>query len=334
MAMQYRLLGRTNLTVSALGFGAGPVAALMTDPAAIDRQHQTVQEALDAGINWFDTAPGYGDGASERRLGRALAELGALQRVHVATKVRLQPGEERDLPGAVRRSVEGSLQRLGRDHVTLLQLHNAVTAEPGALHLSIPPAVALAAGEALAGLQAEGLIRHVGLTGQGELEALREVLGSGLFATAQVAWNLLEATRAAGSPSASPTPRPDLTPRPGLTPGPDVLVPTDCVSAGVAVIAIRALAGGALALRPPSEHTQRTRFFPLAEYEADLALAEELQRRLPPGTALSEVALRAVLHDPHVSLTLVGFGEATEVMAACAALDAGPPDEALRVMRG
>ncbi|MCE5237922.1 aldo/keto reductase [bacterium] len=326
--MQYRLLGRTNLTVSALGFGAGPVAALMTDPAAADRQRQTVQAALDAGVNWFDTAPGYGDGASERQLGRALAELGALQRVHVATKVRLQPGEERDVPGAVRRSVEGSLQRLGRDHATLLQLHNAVTAEAGALHLSIPPAVALAAGEALAGLQAERLIGHVGLTGQGELEALREVLGSGLFATAQVPWNLLEAIRAAGSPSASPTPRPDS------TSGPDALVPSDCVSAGVAVIAIRALAGGALALQPPSEHTKRTRFFPLARYEADLRLAEKLQRRLPAGVVLSEVALRAVLHDPQVSLTLIGFGEATEVMAACAALDAGLPDEALRVMRG
>jgi aryl-alcohol dehydrogenase-like predicted oxidoreductase len=302
--MQTRLLGRTNLTVSAFGFGAGPVAALMTDPAADERRRATVQAALAAGVNWFDTAPGYGDGASERLLGEVLHELGVGPEVHLATKVRLQPDEARDVPGAVRRSVEQSLQRLRRDRVALLQLHNAVTAEAGALHLSLTPAMARSVGEALADLQAEGLVGHVGLTGQGEPAALREVLGSGLFATAQVPWNVLEAQR-------------DDADRAALT-------PRDCRQAGVAVIAIRVLAGGALALRPPSAHTLRTRFFPLAQYEADVRQAEALQRRLPEGVSLEQAALRGVLHDPQVNLSLIGFADPAEVAAAEAALAAGP----------
>ena len=88
--MIYRKLGRTGLKVSAVAFGAGPVSGLMTgtDFAA---QLATVHRALAAGINWFDTAPGYGNGASETNLGRVLAELDATTSVHVATKVRVPP---------------------------------------------------------------------------------------------------------------------------------------------------------------------------------------------------------------------------------------------------
>jgi aryl-alcohol dehydrogenase-like predicted oxidoreductase len=319
--MEYRLLGRTGLRVSAIGFGAGPVAALMTDPQAADRQREIVQAALDVGINWFDTAPGYGEGASERQLGRTLSDLGALDRVHVATKVRLQPGDRQDIPGAVRRSVEESLRRLGRDRVELLQLHNAVTEAAGTIHLSLTPREARAAGEAMALAQGEGLVGHVGMTGQGEPEALREVLQSGLFATAQVSWNLLEVMRRAGRlrraqphESACPT---DALPE-----------PADYAEANVAVIAIRVLAGGALALQPPSAHTRRTPYFPLAQYEADLREAEELQRRLPQGLDLAEAALRTVLHEPAVTLALIGFADAGQVRQAVRCLDR-PPDRDL-----
>jgi aryl-alcohol dehydrogenase-like predicted oxidoreductase len=303
--MEYRVLGQTRLQVSAIGFGAGPVAGLMTDADAVAAQLATVQAALDAGVNWLDTAPGYGDGASEQQLGRTLAELGARDRVHVATKVRLLPEELGDIPGAVRRSVERSLQRLGGASVTLLQLHNAITAETGAIHLSLTPAEALYVGEALTTLREQGLCAHVGMTAQGDPAAVREVMASGLFATAQVPWNLLEDTRRST----------------GLD---------ECVAAGVAPIAIRVLAGGALALQPPSAHTRRTPFFPLAQYEADRELAEALRRRLPAGLSLPQAALQYVLHEPRVSLSLVGFASAPQVREAVAALTAGPwirPDQ-------
>src|SRR5262245_21670336 len=121
--MDHRVLGRTGLSVSLVGLGAGPVPGLMTggDPAA---QREVLARALIAGINWIDTAPGYGDGQSEASIGRALHELGARDRFHVATKVRLAPADLDDAEGAVRRSLAGSLVRLGLPAVTLLQLHN------------------------------------------------------------------------------------------------------------------------------------------------------------------------------------------------------------------
>src|SRR5262245_50430758 len=128
--MRYRVLGRTGLDVSVVAFGAGPVSGLMTGDDA-DPQAATVAAALAAGINWFDTAAGYGYGASETNLGRALANLGAADQVHVATKVRIQVDAAEPIADVVRRSVEASLGRLRLSQVTLLQLHNGLTTRRG-----------------------------------------------------------------------------------------------------------------------------------------------------------------------------------------------------------
>src|SRR5262249_49486819 len=86
--MIYRVLGRTGIRISALSFGAGRVSGLMTDADA-DARRATVARAIEVGVNWFDTAPGYGQGRSEANLGQALAEVRAVDKVHLATKVRL-----------------------------------------------------------------------------------------------------------------------------------------------------------------------------------------------------------------------------------------------------
>ena len=72
--MIYRSLGKTGIRVSAIAFGAGPVPALVTDQAN-EAQLNTVRRAIAVGINWFDTAATYGDGASERSLGAAIRNL-------------------------------------------------------------------------------------------------------------------------------------------------------------------------------------------------------------------------------------------------------------------
>ncbi|RPI00322.1 MAG: aldo/keto reductase, partial [Zetaproteobacteria bacterium] len=59
--MEYRTLGRTGIRVSAVVFGAGPVSGWM-DELARDEQCAVIRQALDVGINWFDTAAGYGNG--------------------------------------------------------------------------------------------------------------------------------------------------------------------------------------------------------------------------------------------------------------------------------
>lgn len=74
--MEYRSLGRTGLRVSALGFGCSNGAGLMVRGAPKDRE-RTVARALELGINYFDTAPSYGDGLSELHLGDALRALRA-----------------------------------------------------------------------------------------------------------------------------------------------------------------------------------------------------------------------------------------------------------------
>src|SRR5215210_6101539 len=84
--MDKRRLGRTGLSVSVLTFGCGAVGGLMTRGTPAD-QERAVARALEAGINHFDTAPAYGNGASEENLGRVLAAL--KPDVIVSTKVRL-----------------------------------------------------------------------------------------------------------------------------------------------------------------------------------------------------------------------------------------------------
>src|ERR1051325_999017 len=106
--MQYRPLGRTGIEISVLSFGAGPISTLMVGEDRA-RQRQVIARALDAGMNWFDTAATYGAGESERSVGRVLRELDATSGVHVATKVRLTGDDLDDLRSAIRRSVTASL---------------------------------------------------------------------------------------------------------------------------------------------------------------------------------------------------------------------------------
>ena len=87
--MQLRTFGRTGMQVSALGFGCGAVGGIMVrgDPAD---QERLVARAIDVGVNYFDTAVLYGDGESEKNLGRVLRKLKPANAI-VGTKVRLPP---------------------------------------------------------------------------------------------------------------------------------------------------------------------------------------------------------------------------------------------------
>src|SRR5262245_65534247 len=84
--MQRRTLGKTGVELAVLGFGCGAVGGLMVRGTAAD-QERAVARALELGINYFDTAPLYGDGESERNLGRVLKTL--RPNVIVGTKVRI-----------------------------------------------------------------------------------------------------------------------------------------------------------------------------------------------------------------------------------------------------
>jgi len=124
--MEYRTFGRTGQTVSCLGFGGGPAGVpnyLMDwDSSSPDTQagvERAVRRALDRGITYFDTAPGYGGGISEGIIGRALGADRA--RIFLASKT---PHTRRD-PAGIRASLEESLRLLQTEYLDLLQFHGA-----------------------------------------------------------------------------------------------------------------------------------------------------------------------------------------------------------------
>src|SRR3989304_387137 len=99
------------------------------------------------------------------------------------TKVRIPPAELIDIPGAIARSLEASLRRLGREHVDLLQLHNPITAT--AHPRALPATEGLdAAAPALSKLVAQGKTRFFGITALGDTAALHQVLDAGALDTA------------------------------------------------------------------------------------------------------------------------------------------------------
>ena len=121
--MQTSSFGRTDLEVSRLTFGCGAVGGLMTLGRPAD-QDNAIAWARDNGINFFDTAASYGDGASERNLGRALA--GNTNGIVVSTKVGLPESQFSNISAWIEQSLNASLERLQLDHIDLFQLHNTI----------------------------------------------------------------------------------------------------------------------------------------------------------------------------------------------------------------
>jgi aryl-alcohol dehydrogenase-like predicted oxidoreductase len=311
--MRHAVLGRTGIHVSALAFGAGPVSTLMVGDDR-PRQLAVVAHALARGINWIDTAATYGGGQSERGLGDVLAEIGAASQIHVATKVRLMPADLGDIRGAVRRSLTGSLQRLRLSRVTLLQLHNSITIRRGDEPTSLTPHDVLGphgVAEAFHELRSEGLALHLGLTGIGHPAALAEVTRAGQFATIQVPYHLL-------NPSAGRAMGPGF----GDTDYGNIIA--TCAEQGMGVMAIRVLAGGALAGHPPSPHTLTTPFFPLALFERDRRRADRLAAKYG-RSRLTQEAIRFPVCHPHIHAAIIGFADAAQIDQAVAALQRSDP---------
>jgi aryl-alcohol dehydrogenase-like predicted oxidoreductase len=186
--MEYRKFGSTSFQVSALGLGAAPIGSRTDWPTSI----KTLEAAFDVGINFYDTAPSYGQGSSEKIVGEAfknkrdkviictkvghaitpvlqlasqfkplvrttLQNIPGIQKViqrRVQTFVQSQTSTDNFEPGYIVESVEGSLRRLKSDYIDLLLLHS-------------PPRSVIEQGDAfqaLDSLVAQGKIRHYGIS--------------------------------------------------------------------------------------------------------------------------------------------------------------------------
>jgi methylglyoxal reductase len=120
--MQSRRLGSSGPEISVIGFGAWEAGGDAWGPnVSEERVIEAIRGGVDAGINWVDTAEVYGDGMSERLVGRALSGRG--NQVIVATKVAPRPDGTGFRPEEVHRACRGSLERLGIDRIDLYQLH-------------------------------------------------------------------------------------------------------------------------------------------------------------------------------------------------------------------
>jgi aryl-alcohol dehydrogenase-like predicted oxidoreductase len=315
--MQLRVFGRTGMQLSVLGFGCGAVGGLMVrgDP---DDQDRTIARAIDAGVNYFDTAVQYGNGESEKNLGRVLRKLKPAN-VVVGTKVRLPPSQFDRIANAVTMSLEGSLARLRLDRVDILHLHNTITEKGGGLALSIRQVLDDVV-PVFDRLRQQGKIGFLGMTAIGDTAALHQVIDAGAFDSAQVVYNML-------SPSAAEELPPNY-------PAQDYGRLFDHTkAAGVGVVGIRVLAGGALsgsADRHPIASPTPEPIGSAMSYDADIDRARRLLPLVREGfaTSLTEAATRFALSHPAMGTILVGMATPQQFEDALVAVQKGPLPQA------
>src|SRR6266581_2347689 len=311
--MQLRVFGRTGMQLSVLGFGCGAVGGIMVrgDPAD---QERTIARAIAAGVNYFDTAVQYGNGESEKNLGRVLQKLKPAS-VAVGTKVRLPSGDFGHIADAVAKSLEGSLARLRLDRVDIFHLHNAITETGGGEALSVRQVLGDVV-PAFERLRGQGKTRFLGLTAVGDTAALHQVIDAHVFDSAQVSYNMLNPS--AGAALAKDYPAQDYGRMLDRT-----------RAAGIGVIGIRVLAGGALsgvAERHPIASPPPAPIGSATSYDGDLERARRLMPLVEQGFAqnLAEAATRFAISHPAVGTILVGMATPEQFEQALAAVQNGP----------
>jgi len=311
--MDEHLIGKTGAAVTALGFGGAPAGNLYQETtdeattAAVDR-------AWAGGIRYFDTAPHYGLGLSERRLGAALRDR-PRQLFVISTKVgrMLEPnprpaGSDLAAGGfavpdtmrrrfdfgaaAVRRSLEGSLERLGLDRVDLVYVHDPDDHVDEALAGAVPELIRM---------REEGLVTAVGV-GMNQWQApLRMVRETGIDLVMLAGrWTLLDRT---GQPLLD-----------------------ECAARGVAVVAAAPFNSGLLARAwpPDGAYFDYGRAVPevLARARALAAVCERY------GVSLPDAAVQFPLRHPAVVSVVSGMASGEQVASNLARFATVVPDDA------
>ncbi|MCB1742300.1 MAG: aldo/keto reductase [Gammaproteobacteria bacterium] len=315
--MRYRRFGRTGLEISELIFGGGAVGGILID-ADDDTRRTAVKMALDAGVNWIDTAAKYGNGRSEQALAWLMAELPEERRPHISTKLTFDR-EAGDFAGQAERSMTESLERLKMDSVALFQVHNRIASSPERIEGALTPNDLLRKGgvaDALQGLVDKGLTRYIGITATGETGPLHEVIASQRFDTAQIYYNLLNPSAGMDVPS-------------GFSAYDHKNLIKTAADNDVGVIVIRVLAAGVIAT------DRRTGKEGGVILDNDVAADEARMRKVlpllkPEHGARSQVAFRYALRNPGVSGIEVGIAELEHLRLAIEAAEMGPlPDDLL-----
>jgi len=305
--MHYRTLGRTGMHVSAISFGAWAIGGAWgpVDDAASMR---ALHAAVDAGVNFIDTADVYGDGRSERLIARLHRERPGAP-LYVATKAgRRLPSQTVD--GYTRENlvswVDRSLANLQVDAIDLLQLH-------------CPPSAVFANDDvygALDDLKRAGKLRHYGVSVERTDEALEAIRHPGVECV-QIIFNMFRQKPA------------------------DDLFPA-AAAANVGILARVPLASGLLTGKltpastfPADDHRTFNRdgkefdkgeTFSGVPYEIGLNAVEQLKPLVPAGATLAQLALRWILMFDAVTCSIPGARTADQASANAAAADMPPLD--------
>lgn len=184
--MQYRVLGKTGMRVSALGFGA------MRLPMRDDRVDEEtaipmLRRALELGVNYVDSAFGYCNSTSEIAVGKAIAAW-PRDRVHLSTKLPVRSQED---VAEWRSRLETQLRRFDTDYVDIHNCHG-LKWEEFCSYVAVPGGVLEQARRA----QGEGLIRHLSLSCHDTPDNMRRLIDTGEFASITLQYNLLDRTNA------------------------------------------------------------------------------------------------------------------------------------------
>ncbi len=310
--MQRRKLGRTGVDVSRVVFGGGWVGGILIHKDD-DTKRAAIRRAMEAGINWIDTAASYGDGKSEEALGWLLQEIDDAP--HLSTKVLLDLKQLDDIAGQIEASFTASLERLRRKSVDLIYLHNPIARETDDKRIGLDRVLGDGGVlDAFLRLRDRGLIRYCGITALGEAAAVKEVLASGRIDAAQVYYNLLNPSAGEAMP-------------PGWT-GHNLenLIAT-CRENEVGVMAIRALAAGVITT---DERTGReviiTDETQISEEERKAhAVVDALGREF--GTP-AQTAIRFSLSNPDIDCVAVGMAEYRHLEEAITGAEMGPLPQA------
>jgi len=313
--MEYVNLGRSGLKVSRLCLGCmsygEPDRGLQPWSLGEADSRPFFRQALEAGINFFDTANAYSDGSSEEIIGRALRDMARRDEVVVATKAffpwRNAPNAGFLSRKALFHAIDDSLARLGMDYVDLFQIHrfDATTPEEETM-------------EALHDIVKAGKARYIGASTMeawrfAKLQHIAERHGWTRFISMQPQYNLLyrEEER-------------EMLPQ--------------CIDQGVGVIPWSPLARGKLT-RPWEEETSRSQTDPLFRLafarsaQQDQVVVEATQRvAAQRGIPSAQVGLAWVLSKPAITAPIIGATKTAHLADAIAALDVSLSQEELSTL--
>ncbi len=314
--MRKTYFGRTGLEISEIALGGGDTGGILIKGDETTKVI-ALKRAVAGGINWIDTAPLYGNGASEETIGRHLDALSPSP--HISTKVRIERDDLKDIAGAVERSLEKSLRRLRVDKVALYQLHNQLGEAVGDRPALTVEQVLGRGGvaDAFDRLKDYGLFHACGITAAGDTGACLQVIESGRFDAAQVYYNAI-------NPSAAWA-RASKVWKAQSFAG----IIAACFRQNMGILGIRVWAGGPLA--SPKRPERLTVMTSGTDIDNEMRCADAVRAALGHeyGTP-AQAALRFVMGNHDLSTRIIGISDLAFLSEAFAAVAKGPlPPEAI-----